>query len=231
MKRTVLLVMIGLALVALLGTQAGCCTLFSAGGPNTDAGQASQDPSLEEFLVADAKTGDFDLHTVRTDATIDQTGEFWVDGRKFRYDLYEGDALVRSIQSPDGVTAYFVQHNDELCEPSVASVDFYLREYSKPPVDSLEDGTDEETGATRVKYVVQKTEDLEGSANPWYQEDITYLVKKGIVIGVITRGAVPEDDGSIGDLDVSRRMFSNVRINVDIPADTFVLPYPIKEAE
>lgn len=230
MKRTAFLVVVGLALIALLGTQTGCCALLAPTSSDSGSG-SSQDPSLEEFLVADTKTGDFELHTVSSDGTYDQTGEFWVDGRMFRYDLYEGDTLIRSIQSPDGVTAYFVQHDGEYCEPSVASVDFYLREYSKPPVDSVEDGTDKDSGATRVKYVVQKTEDLEGAANPWYQEDITYLVKKGIVIGVITRGAVPEDDGSIGDLDVSRRMFSKVRINVEIPADTFVLPYPIKEAE
>lgn len=171
------------------------------------------------------------MHTVSPDGNYDQSGGFWVDGRMFRYDLYEGDTLIRSIASPDGVTAYFVEHDGEYCEPAVASVDFYLREFNKPPVDSVEDGTDEESGATRVKYVVQETENLEGSANPWYQEDITYLAKKGAVIGVITRGAVPEDDGSIGELDVSRRMFSNVRINVEVPADTFVLPYPIREAE
>lgn len=230
MKRTVVAALVAAALVGVLTLQSGCCGLLSSATSGGGTGD-SQAPTLEEFLVADTKTGDYATHTVRTDGTFDQTGGFWVDGRKFRYDLYEGDKLVRSIQSPDGVTAYFVEHDGEYCEPAVASVDFYLREFNKPPAESAEDGVDEETGATRVKFVVQKTENLEGAANPWYQEDITFLLKKGVVIGVITRGAVPEDDGSIGELDVSRRMFSNVRINVKVDPKTFELPYPVKEAE
>ena len=113
----------------------------------------------------------------------------------------------------------------------MASVDYYLTRYTMPEGEGVEDGTDEETGATRIVYTVQKTDDMEGAANPWYSEDVTYLVKDDVVIGVITRGAVPEDDGSIEGLDVNRELWSDVKAGVPIPADTFELPYPIREAE
>jgi hypothetical protein len=100
-----------------------------------------------------------------------------------------------------------------------------------PEGEGVEDGTDEESGATRIVYTVQETDDMAGAANPWYSEDVTYLVKDDVVIGVITRGAVPEDDGSVGELDVNRELWSNVKAGITIPADTFELPYPVKDAE
>lgn len=222
MKRApALLVVISLALLASTG-----CGVSGSRSAAIDA------PSLEEFLDADAKTGSYATHTEWFGGdSFDQTGGFWVDGRLFRYDIYEDGTLVRSVISPDGETAYFVYHDDQRCEPSVASVDYYLSRYTMPEGEGVEDGIDEETGATRIVYSVKKTDTMAGAANSWYSEDVTYLVKDQVVIGVITRGAVPEDDGSIEGLDVNRELWSDVKAGVPIPAETFELPYPIQDAE
>lgn len=228
---------LALLLVVLLGVaaSAGCCPLLesvSDTGGAAQSGDAISAPSLKQFLDADTKTGSYATHTEWFEGdSFDQTGEFWVDGRLFRYDIYEDGKLVRSVISPDGETAYFVYHDDQHCEPSVASVDYYLMRYSMPDSGGVEDGVDEETGATRIVYTVQKTDDMKGAANAWYSEDVTYLVKDDAVIGVITRGAVPQDDGSIKGLDVNREIWSDVKVGTPIPADTFKLPYPIREAE
>lgn len=235
MKRAVLYIVVALALIAVPAFASGCCPL--AGVLESDRGAGERDtgggaPSLQAFLDADSKTGEYSTHTQWFEGdSYDQTGEFWVDGRLFRYDIYEEGTLVRSVISPDGETAYFVYHDEQVCEPSVASVDYYLMRYLQPDGEGTEDGVDEETGATRVVYEVKKTDTMAGSANPWYSEDVTYLVKNGEAIGVITRGAVPEDDGSILGLDVNRELWSNVRAGVKIPAETFELPYEIKNAE
>jgi hypothetical protein len=233
MKRVFALLLVT-ALCALAAT--GCCPLLesaaeSGGSPGGGISEVSA-PSLDEFLDADTKTGSYSTHTEWFGGdSHDQTGEFWVDGRLFRYDIYEDGVLVRSVVSPDGGTAYFVHHEEQACEPSVASVDYYLMRYTMPDGDGIEDGIDEETGAARIVYAVQKTDDMEGAANPWYSEDVTYLVEDDVVIGVITRGAVPEDDGSIEGLDVNRELWSDVKAGVPIPAETFELPYPVQAAE
>ena len=232
MKRVLaLLVVVALGVV----TSTGCCPLLESTSDKGGAGEGGAEitaPSLEQFLDADAKSGSYATHTEWFGGdSFDQTGEFWVDGRLFRYDIYEDGTLVRSVISPDGETAYFVYHDDKHCEPSVASVDYYLARYTMPEGKGTEDGTDEETGATRIVYTVQKTDDMEGAANAWYSEDMTYLVKDDVVIGVITRGAVPEDDGSIEGLDVNSEIWSDVKVGTPIPADTFELPYEIQAAE
>lgn len=233
MKRRVLL-----ASLALLVSSAafGCAATVeseSAEPADTEAATVEKEkPSLGEFLDADTKTGEYTVFTEWFEGdTLELTGRFWVDGRRFRYDIYDDGALVRSVISPDGETAYFCFHEDEVCEPSVASVDYYLMRYSMPADAGVEDGTDEETGARRVLYPVRKTDDMPGSGNPWYSEDVTYLVLDDEVIGVITRGASPAEDGSIDGLDKNRELWSNVRTGVAIPADTFELPYPIREAD
>jgi len=229
------IVLAALAALLALGTT-GCCAFLESVTNTTGEGSSSSSaggaPSLEEFLDADSKTGQYRTHTEYDDGTTwDITGTFWVDGRLFRYDIYDNGELIRSIMSPDGETAYFVEHNGEYCEPSVASVDYYLAMYSEPDASATDDGIDEETGATRVVYTIQRTENMAGASNPWYTEDITYLVKDDGIIGCITRGCVPEDDGSIGTFNVSRQLFADVQVGVSIPADTFVLPYPMKEAQ
>jgi len=71
---------------------------------------------------------------------------------------------------------------------------------------------------------------MPGAANPWYSEDATYLVPNDEVIGVITRGGVPEDDGLVEGLDVNRELWSDIEIGMAIPVDTFELPYPVGDA-
>lgn len=226
--------------VGVLLTTAGCCPLLAetdqSAETTTDAPPAETgaivDPSLDEYLEADTKTGEYTLHTTFANGTeLEQSGEFWMDGRLFRYDLYQDGEFIRSILTPDGETAYFAQHPDEICQPSVAPVDHYLTELTRPDVPGVEDGIDEETGATRITYAVKEMSEMAGASNAWYREDITYLVKDDVVIGVIVRGAVPEDDGSIGTLQVTRRMFSNVEVGVPIRDDLFVLPYPVQDAD
>lgn len=218
----------------------GCCPLLqtadvsedATGGVEEGASAEKGKPTLGEFLDADSKTGEYEIHTEWYEGdTVDLTGEFWVDGRLFRYDIYEEGTLVRSVVSPDGETAYFCFHETQVCQPSVASVDYYLMRYTMPTGGGAEDGTDDETGATRVVYSVQKTDDMPGSEHPWYSEDVTYLVMDDEVIGAISRGASPNDDGSIGGLDTNRELWSNVRVGVRIPAETFELPYPIQQAD
>lgn len=238
MRRSIPVLSAVLALAVMLLVASGCCPIADVLSQSEDGGSSGNradqggGPSLDTFLDADTKTGDYTSNTVWFEGdTLDMSGQFWVDGRLFRYDIYEDGKLVRSVMSPDGQTAYFVYHDEQYCEPSVASVDHYLLEYSRPEGEGYEDGVDEETGATRIVYKIQQTDDLEGSANAWYSEDVTYLVKDDVVIGIISRGAVPEDDGTIPGLDVSRDMWSDVKAGIKIPADTFELPYPVQNAE
>lgn len=228
MRRGIAVLMLLLVVVVAQGCSGG----GTGGSSATEGAPAKDAPTLKQFLDADTKTGTYETHTeYRTGDTLDHHGTFWIDGRMFRYDIYEGETLMRSVMSPDGKTAYFVRHDEEVCEPSVASVDYYLMRYSMPETGGVEDGVDEETGGTRIVYSVKRTEDMPGAANPWYSEDVTYLVLNDEVIGVITRGGVPEDNGSVDGLDVNRELWSDIEIGMSIPADTFVLPYPIKEAE
>jgi len=214
MRRLLAVLLIALFASAVMSLGAGCaCSVETdepvAAEPSSGSSDESVDkgddkvlsPTLEEFLDASKKTGDFSLLTTMPNGTIyDQTGEFWVDGDLFRFDLYQDGELLRSIMSPDGVTAYFVQYAEEVSQPSVASVERYLEEFGEPDESAVEDGIDEETGATRITYAVKEMSEMAGASNAWYREDITYLVKDDVVIGVIVRGAVPEDDGSVGEL-------------------------------
>ncbi len=207
----------------------GCGLLPSKSG-NGSGTQAA--PTLEEYLAADTLTADFSLVSIDgTTTSFESTGTLWVEGRKFRYSLWVDGKLLRTIMSPDGVTAYFVDEETKSSEPSVASVDRYLLEFSEPDSSAVESGVDEETGATRVVYPVKAIDDLTGAANAWYTEDVTYLVKDGKVIGVETRGDSPNSDGSPYDLRTTRRMFTDLRVGEKIPDGTFDLPYPIKAAE
>ena len=227
------------AACALVFSTSGCCPLLESASNDVPAPASEQpapaattDPTLDEWARADTRSGEFELTTIYADGrTLFQTGEFWLEGNLVRYDLYEDGELLRSIQTPDGVNAYFVQHAEKICQPSVADGPYYLRSFTVPSKAAVEDGTDEETGATRMKYVVQETYDIAGSSKGWYSESITYLLEDGKVIGIITRGCVPEDDGSIGDLQVSRRIFTSVEVGGDVPEGTFELPYPIENAQ
>lgn len=237
MKHRIVPALAVLLVAALAFATSGCCPVAGlleseSDSPGESRGSVGGTPDLETFLDSDTKTGEYSTHTQWFEGDeLDQSGEFWVDGRLFRYDIYEEGTLVRSVMSPDGETAYFVYHEEQICEPSVASVDYYLSRYSRPDGEGTEDGVDEETGATRIVYSVKKTDTMAGSANSWYSEDITYLVKGDEVVGVITRGAAPNDDGSIPGLDVNREIWSNVKAGTKIPADTFELPYPVRNAE
>jgi len=219
--------------VLLAGSVAGC----NGGGDEESggslAGQAKAKPTLDEFFDADSLTGDFTVITTESDGSVsfEGTGTLWVDGRTFRYSLWQDGVYLRDVMSPDGETAYFAEVADKTCTPAVGSVDSYLAEYSKPATGSVEDGIDEETGATRVVYAVQSMSDMAGAANAWYTEDITYLIKDGVVIGVETRGDAPNDDGTPLELRTSRRMFLTLAAGEQIPPETFELPYPVKNAE
>jgi len=228
------LALLGLAIV--LGSAlAGC-----GGGGNESTSTSSsakpgviEKPNLQQFFDADSKTGEFTLIATESDGkrSADMTGTLWVDGDRFRYSLWENGKLIRDITSPDGKTAYFVEHDGKYSEPSVAGVERYLAEFSEPATGSVEDGIDKETGATRMLYSIKRLDKMKGADNAWYTEDIVYLVKDGAVIGTITRGDSPNKDGSAYDLRTARRMFLNLRAGEKIPAETFVLPYPIKNAK
>lgn len=237
-KHTLTRLSAAVALLALLVLAlSGCCPLLESAAPEapvtpTENAAGNDEPTLDEWARSDTKTGKFNLSTVYADGqSLSQTGEFWLEGNKVRYDLYENGTLIRSIISPDGVDAFFAQHAEKICEPSVADGPYYLRQFSVPSKAAVEDGIDDETGATRMKYVQQETYAIEGSANGWYSEDITYLLTDGKVVGIITRGCVPEDDGSIGDLQTSRRIFTTVEVGGAIPEGTFDLPYPVQDAQ
>ena len=218
--------------VLITGSLAGCGS-GEAEGEGSLEGQIKAKPSLDEFFDADSLTGDFTLIATEADGTVsfEGTGTLWLDGRNFRYSLWQDGVHLRDVMSPDGVTAYFCDNVEKTCEPSVASVDRYLAEFSEPATGSVEGGIDEETGATRVVYAIQALDDLAGADNAWYTEDITYLIKDGEVIGVETRGDAPNSDGSPYDLRVSRRMFLTLVAGEKIPPETFELPYPIQNAE
>jgi len=220
-----------LCALVVAGSLAGC---GGAGGETAAVkGAAKAKPTLDEFFDADSLTGEFTVVATEADGSVsfEGTGTLWVDGRKFRYSLWQDGVYLRDVMSPDGEIAYFAEVAEKACEPAVGSVDSYLAEYSKPATGSVEDGIDEATGATRVVYAIKSTSDMAGADNAWYTEDITYLVKDGVVIGVETRGDAPNDDGSPLELRTSRRMFTTLSAGEKIDAKTFELPYPIKNAE
>jgi hypothetical protein len=231
--------LVGLMILAV--ALSGCCPLLESASretpvtptePAVEPTTVNTEPTLEEWARSDTKTGTFELETVYPGgSSLNQTGEFWLEGTKVRYDLYEDGKLIRSIITPDGVDAFFAQHDKKICEPSVADGPYYLRQFSVPSKAAIEDGIDEQTGATRMKYVQQETYSIEGSANGWYSEDITYLLEDGTVIGIVTRGCVPESDGTIGDLQTSRRIFTGLEVGGDIPSGTFDLPYPVQKVQ
>ncbi len=72
---------------------------------------------------------------------------------------------------------------------------------------------------------------MPGAANPWYSENVTYLALNDEVIGVITRGGVPEDDGLVEGPDVNRELWSDIEIGMAIPVGMFELPYPVGDAD
>lgn len=223
-----------LALLFLLGCS---CSLFDAKPKTKPAATKAtgpvESPTLDQFFNADAKHGTFTLTSITDKGKVDweATGTIWVDGRKFRYSLWSNGVHVRDVMSPDGKTAYFVQMKEKVSEPAVGSVDMYLLEYAKPAPSSKEAGIDKATGATRVVFSVKKLVNMPGSANGWYTEDVTYLVKDGKVIGVESRGDTPNKDGSPYELWTDRRIFTSLEVGGTFPDDTFVLPYPIKAAK
>ncbi|MDO9107984.1 MAG: hypothetical protein Q7U89_03225 [Coriobacteriia bacterium] len=219
-------ILIVLSAMLVAGSLAGC----GGSGGLSKTGGVIKDPTLDQFFDADSLTGDFKLQSVEADGnkSFEGTGTLWLDGRRFRYSIWQDGVHLRDIMSPDGTTAYFVEVEGEYCEPSVASVDRYLAEFSRPATDSAADGRDNATGAERVVYTVQKLDDLAGAANSWYTEDITYLTMNGDVIGVLTRGDTPNDDGSPYELRTTRRIFTNLTAGKKIDPSIFVLPYPIK---
>jgi hypothetical protein len=194
---------------------------------------AEEGPTLEEFVEADTKTADFTLKTFSSSGELlyDQEGEFWLTPDRFRYDLYEDGELIRSILTPDGVHAYFVQHGERICEPAVATVENYMAKFSPPPVEAVEDGIDEETDAIRMRYPVEETYSVPGASNGWYQEDIVFLVRKGAVVGIVTRGYPVTEEDPVGDMHTMRRLLTDTRVGEEIPGDTFDLPYPIQGQE
>ncbi|MDO9556674.1 MAG: hypothetical protein Q7J82_03735 [Coriobacteriia bacterium] len=235
LRTSVLVAIAVLAIAASMTT--GCCPLLESAAPDAPLMPAEKpavntEPTLDEWARSDTKTGEFELSTVYPDGvSLTQTGEFWLEGDRVRYDLYEDGVLIRSIISPDGADAFFAQHAEKICEPSVADGPYYLRQFSVPSKTAIEDGVDDETGAARMKYLQQETYAIEGSANGWYSEDITYLVEDGTVVGIITRGCVPESDGTVGELQTSRRIFTSVEVGGEIPAGTFDLPYPVQNVD
>jgi hypothetical protein len=199
----------------------------SAASEETTAGVSS----LEEYLDSDSKIADFVLTSDDLgQGSIEMTGTVWVDGRKFRYTINEPGKPLREVISPDGEKAYFVFHDRQVCEPSVAAVDRYLAEFSKPDATSTEDGTDDKTGAKRIVFKVEELDDLSGADNAWWTEDIVFLVKDNVVIGVLTHGNA-SDGGRPKTFRETRRMFTNVMAGSPIPAERFELPYPVEEAK
>lgn len=225
MHRTRIFVLILPLLAALL--LVGCSSKPTPSEKDSGSSAEATGASLEEFLKADTKHGTGTTSNTFGDQQSVFDTEFWVDGRRFRYDLKQEGKLVRSIMSPDGKSAYIVHHEREESELSVASVDRYLLEFTEPSQKSSEDGVDEATNALRLKYTVQKTESIKGADNAWYTEDVTYLVADGRVIGVITRGGVPGEDGKVADLSEARRLFKTLSVGEKIDSKVFKLPFPV----
>ncbi len=218
--------------IVLAGVLAGCGGGKAEESKPAISGSSKPNPTLQEFFEADTLTGDFTLTTVNAagETTFEGTGTVWVDGDQFRYSVWQDGVHLRDVMSPDGKTAYFAQEDEKVCEPAVSSVESYLAEYSQPAPESVEDGTDPATGATRMVYTVKSVVNMPGAANGWYTEDITYLVKDGSVIGVIKRGDTPKDDGAPYELDTTTRMFTRLVAGEKIDPKTFELPYPIRDA-
>lgn len=187
-------------------------------------------PSLQAYLDADTRHGFMTLTTTYEDDDLarSQTGELWLDGDRFRYDLYEDDQLLRSILSPDGELAYFVEHAEQRSMPSNATVESYLRRFLPPPVAAEPDGIDEETGLQRLRYVVQETYHLEGAPNPWHAEDLVFLLDDdGRVRGIVSQGWVPRDDGSRSTTVTTRLEFSSLKVQEALDPALFELAYPV----
>lgn len=192
-------------------------------------GGGIDDPTLDEYVAADTQYGTFEMTTLDADGQVqyEQRGELWVDGGRFRYDLYDDGRLLRTIMTPDGQDVYFVDHDALEATPAVAVVESYLRRFRPPPVDAVEDGVDEATGAVRMRYPVQETYRVEGATNAWYAEDVTFLVADGVVIGIVSRGAAPGADDAPPPLRTVRMLFASLKVGAPTPPGTFDLVYPV----
>jgi hypothetical protein len=198
-------------------------------GEEAAASAVIEGPTLQEYLDADTRHGFFTLTTTyeEDDRVLVQTGEVWLAGDRFRYDLYEDEVFIRSIQTPDGELAYFVNEAEQRSVPSNSTVENYLRRFLPPPVEAVDDGVDEETGAQRRRYPIQETYRLEGSPNPWHAEDLVFLLEDDRVIGLVSTGWVPRDDGSRGQIVTNRMLFRSLKVQEEIDPGLFELAYPI----
>ncbi len=231
MRRTVWTLSVVGAMIGAAVALSGCCGLLPTTGTTTapaEKGPAASAKVLAKFFDAKTKQGKFDATTLSSDgSTSAEKADFWVSGRKFRIDYYANGKLRISIRSSDGVAAYFVYADKKTAEPSVASVDNYLRKFTKPDKAGEPLGVDPATGAERIRYVLKETSDIQGASNPWYVEDLVYSIKDGRVMSVVDRGGIPHA-GETTQLDTHTTLFTELVTGEDIPAETFAIPYPIK---
>jgi hypothetical protein len=211
-----------------LAVTAGC-------GGSAPAGQTppgdSPEVAIGKMFKATGLSGAYSYTRKNSDGTtLDRAAHFWITGRRFliAYDAPMADA-AGSIVSTDGVTAYFGYSGggSAYLEPSVASVDSYLAMFKQPAGTPENLGVDPATGATKLRFTIKKTDKLKGASNAYYREDIVYLVKDGKVVGIVTRGTVPEKDGSIKGLDTTTFTFTDMKIG-EVPSSTFEVTAPIK---
>ncbi len=228
------LVVLGVIAICICITVSVVVVLFVIGAnTSTSLDSDSTDEAIAKYFEADTKHGKFSSTGTDEDGTAEEpeTGEYWVSGEEFRLDFYYSTGEQRiSIISHEGV-AYFCVIGDDACEPSVAPVEYYMSLFTKPDVASVDTEEDSAENCTRYNYQVEKTYDMAGSTNQWYNDSITYCVTTDDVVYTETRGTIPEDDGSIGPLDYSKYSYSLTEIGIDIDDEIFALPYEIATGE
>jgi hypothetical protein len=186
---------------------------------------SSYDQSIETYFDSSKKQGKITHVTFTLDKK--EEGEFWVDGRKFRIEYTQEDGTKRRIISPDGELAYFCYEDEEICKPSVVSVDNYMLRWNRPSDEVKDEGMDEEFDCKKLRYDVDETFDMEGASNAYYVKDILYCVGTDGIKYRESRGNSVLENGIEGGASHSRTILDEMEYGGDFKDSLFELPYDI----
>jgi outer membrane lipoprotein-sorting protein len=185
--------------------------------------------ALDTYLEANTKHGYFDVESFDYDGKEEdpQTGEFWVKGDQFRIDYYyqSGEKRISIISGEE--KPYFCYPDKESCQPAVASLKHYLIKYQKPDPAAQDLGYDSKLDCDKYKYEINRTYDIKGSSNTWYDKDLVYCVSGSEIKQVESQGTYSREVG----FEKTTQKLKDLQFGMDISDDVFELPYEIKNVD